>query len=405
MHRERFVQIIITFLVLKECYSINLRNNVGSAVLNSPDSELNFSQLAWKYGYDSEQHYVTTEDGYILTTFRMKARKCGDKTPPLLLMHGLLMSSDTFLDAGPGVGLAYLLADACYDVWVGNVRGNYHSRAHVTLNPDIDAKFWNFSYDQMGYYDVPATVDYVLEQTGERNLRYIGYSQGAGSAFIMCSERPGYCDKLRVFITLAPSTRHKYTKSQLARSLVINFRKYERVLTKARVYEVLGKPESVPDYVAMFCRLNMGPGSICRSALTLLDSSHPRSVTLSTVSTLFGHLTAGTSIHNLAHYGQDMVSDDFHKFDYGADNLNVYGTKYPPKYKLRATTAPVFIIYGGNDGLVGVKDVEWLVSQLPNVIETWLVPDPKWNHVDFMYSQHIPTLIFPKIQQYLMRYN
>lgn len=50
-----------------------------------------------KYGYRSEVHKVTTEDGYILEMHRIP--KDGGK--PVLLMHGLLDSSSTWVIMRP----------------------------------------------------------------------------------------------------------------------------------------------------------------------------------------------------------------------------------------------------------------------------------------------------------------
>lgn len=42
----------------------------------------------------------------------------------------------------------FVAVDAGYDAWLGNLRGNKYSRQHLTLDPDNDAEFWDFSYPE-----------------------------------------------------------------------------------------------------------------------------------------------------------------------------------------------------------------------------------------------------------------
>ena len=97
----------------------------------------------------------------------------------------------------------YILADAGYDVWMGNSRGNTYSCAHLNLSRS-DAKFWDFSFHEMGMYDLPATIDHIIAQTGQQKIYYVGHSQGTTSFFAMLSEKPEYNDKIIKFVALAP---------------------------------------------------------------------------------------------------------------------------------------------------------------------------------------------------------
>ncbi|XP_044010329.1 lipase member N-like [Aphidius gifuensis] len=95
------------------------------------------------------------------------------------------------------------LADKGYDVWLGNFRGTSYGRSHVELSPD-DKKFWDYSFYEHGYYDVPASIDFVLNITNQNSLIYIGMSMGTTSIFITLSERPEYNLKIQLVICLCP---------------------------------------------------------------------------------------------------------------------------------------------------------------------------------------------------------
>jgi lysosomal acid lipase/cholesteryl ester hydrolase len=96
-----------------------------------------------------------------------------------------------------------MLADAGYDVWMGNARGNKNSRYHEWLSPNSEV-FWDFSWHEIGQFDLPAMIDYTLGQTGQSKLHYAGHSQGTTSFFVMASLKPEYNDKIITMHALAP---------------------------------------------------------------------------------------------------------------------------------------------------------------------------------------------------------
>ena len=81
-----------------------------------------------------------------------------------------------------------MLANAGYDVWLGNSRGNKHSRRHTKYNPDKDKLFWEFTFQDLADYDLPAVFTYVSNYTNQK-LHYIGHSQGTIQMHIALSKR------------------------------------------------------------------------------------------------------------------------------------------------------------------------------------------------------------------------
>ena len=70
--------------------------------------------------------------------------------------------------------MAFILADAGYDVWMPNTRGNKYNKQHTSLNPEKDWKYWNNgSSVDMAKHDIPAFIEYVIEITEVKNITII----------------------------------------------------------------------------------------------------------------------------------------------------------------------------------------------------------------------------------------
>lgn len=61
-------------------------------------------------------------------------------------------------------------------------------------------------WDEMGRFDVPASVDYVLNVTGQAKLAaYFGYSLGCSTFFIGASQHPRLNDQVEIMVGLGPT--------------------------------------------------------------------------------------------------------------------------------------------------------------------------------------------------------
>ncbi|KFP48265.1 Lipase member M, partial [Cathartes aura] len=176
------------------------------------------SEIIRYHGYPSEEYQVTTEDGYILGGFRIHAEKSWEEQPKyslgFVLAHGALGDAIHWISNGPKNSLGFVLADAGYDVWMGNSRGNTWSLKHKTLKT-CQKEFWQFSFDEIGKYDIPAELYFIMNKTGQKDLYYVGHSEGSTAGFIAFSTYPELAQKVKVFFALGPAATITYATSPL----------------------------------------------------------------------------------------------------------------------------------------------------------------------------------------------
>ena len=107
-----------------------------------------WADMMARYGYDWEAYDVTTDDHYIIKTYRILG-KTGQEdswvTPEtskgsVLCQHGGGQDAWTWMGRIQNDDLPFQLqlVDAGYDVWVANSRGTGVSWGHETLDPMVD---------------------------------------------------------------------------------------------------------------------------------------------------------------------------------------------------------------------------------------------------------------------------
>ncbi|XP_017888742.1 lipase 3-like [Ceratina calcarata] len=362
--------------------------------------------LAVKAGYQAESYEVVTEDGYILGLERITG---SEKSPPaagkpvVLLIHGLLDCSPSWVFPGPEKGFALMLSDWGYDVWMGNVRGNRYSRKHVNLtvsNPD----YWLFSWHEMGVYDIPAMIDYALKISKQEKLFLVSHSQGGSAFFVMATERPEYQEKIIASFALAPATFMNNSKNPLLNILAPHSSDIKFMLDLIGMSEFKPSKKLIQTLGKIVCDDQSFLQPVCKNIVFLIGGFNDKDMNLTLLSTVVQYDPAGASTRQFVHYAQLMTSGKFRKYDHGLiGNMKKYGQIHPPDYDLAKVKLPVYIYYGSNDILVAPEDTRKLYEKLPNA-QKFLVPYEYFTHLDFLWGKHVDIWVYNQVLSLMERY-
>lgn len=350
-----------------------------------------------RFGYFSESHQITTEDGYILTLHRISSTSGQNNTKrPVLLFPGLFSSSADFVVLGK-TSLGLLLASDGYDVWLGNQRGSAYGRQHISIDPDRKPKkFFNFSFHEIGIYDLPASIDYIRNVTKNDKIFFIGHSQGGQSFFVLNSIKTEYNDRIVAAVGLAPTSYQFHTRSILFRFMAIIYDYLEEYLNSSSIYEVLPHSELISILAQFVCNTLYQSTNICLW-IVKFTSGFDDLIKPSLMPLAFTNFPAGGSAKQILHKVQLLRHNRFSQYDYGPKrNLKRYRQITPPLYNLSQITIPVLLITSPNDLQADYRDVKRAGREIPNAIVKY-AKSPKFNHLEFIWSYKAHTFVYSDV--------
>lgn len=224
------------------------------------------------WGYKCEDVDIETEDGFILRLHHLTSPKHEKPGYPVILQHGILSNSVTFM-VNEERSLAFWLLEQGYDVYVSNIRTNFGMPHRTYSNSDPRYYAWG-----VRVHCLPPSI--LLETLNSLRLRhrsrrlpcttclpssttsarrqasrrvtpvllalsicahpdprttlqpaYIGHSQGCGTMYIALSRgvRPDLGNKLACFISLAPAVYAGPALRKFPFSLMRKFAKSRKV--------------------------------------------------------------------------------------------------------------------------------------------------------------------------------
>eukprot|EP00824_Muranothrix_gubernata_P005635 TRINITY_DN1733_c0_g1_i2.p1 TRINITY_DN1733_c0_g1~~TRINITY_DN1733_c0_g1_i2.p1 ORF type:complete len:358 (+),score=34.33 TRINITY_DN1733_c0_g1_i2:168-1241(+) len=314
-------------------------------------------------------HKVLTEDGYILTIFRIPGRQgeslrdAKEKQKPVILyQHGVLDSSDGIACNDVKKNPGYLMSEMGFDVWFSNSRGNVYSRAHRSLSPKESA-FWDFSFEDMGLFDLPAVIDYIIKETKVKGLHLLGHSQGTMLSWVsLIKKKESLKGKVKSFAAWGPVARCDKATSPLVVNVFAGT-PLLKILDTFGIHELFPRNFMESEAQKYICKIIP---FLCKITLSLISDSDPSLDNEEQLDVLGAHFPSGTSTKDALHIRQIKKQERFASYDYGSSmNLKLYGQEKNPDFDFsQILDIPIGLFVGSKDILGDPEDNHWLKVKL-----------------------------------------
>lgn len=214
---------------------------------------------------------------------------------------------------------------------------------HRNLDPQ-QLEFWQFSFHEIGLFDLPAMINYILSFTQKPSLFYVGHNQGATALFVLLSTKTEFNAKILNAQLFAPIAFMDYPHPLISVNLADNVRRsvlysnfnFFSMITKANLLLNTYCPDKNP-ILAMNCAnlwfMLFGKNSAAIEMDPKIIFEVPN------------HISPTASRKQWNHFLQLAVSGKFRQYDNN-------GYSNPTEYNLLNVKAPMYFYQAAEDLVV-----------------------------------------------------
>ena len=350
-----------------------------------------------------EEIQVVTADRYVNTIWALTSKDEFNRNgKSIIIQHGLLDTSFTWLILAEK-SIAKLLCDEGYKVYLPNMRGNQFSKSHLDYDASLNSDYWDFSFDEMAQYDLPAIVNLIKKRDGVDKVDYMGHSQGTLIFFLSYMNNPDYMEKnINKFIGVGvvPNVNH-------AQHFLLDLAVLSGIDKIIPVKNFMTFPIELGQILVPFC--SGKAKTLCHTILTICFGGFEdtRRVDYDRLGkNIFMHMPGGTSLQNMRHWLQAFDKKQMLKYDYGSiiENLVHYGQLTPPKYDL--TQMKTYKI----KSMITVSDADPFCNPIDTLEFLLNIKDQKninvlnlrnYNHIDYLWADSAYEELYPQFLDFL----
>ncbi len=314
-----------------------------------------------------EVHTVTTPDLWHLRVCRYKPKS--GEGEPVLMVHGFMSTQFNFA-LPAGASMADALAEAGYDCWVMELRGNR------TSIPPFGHSIGDASMDDHILRDIPATIRYIQKTTGYAKIHWVGHSMG-GMLLYAHDAVLGSAD-LASGTTLGSPIGFQDVPFPRFAGLGLTLRK--------------------TSWLALRCvqRLIINICHLFKPQLALIPVNYENMNPILDASNMFSTLDAppigvSESLSNAL---------ETHKWSVKDETVNVFD-------HLKDLQVPLFAIFGAGDPFVPVEHAKTFFDQIRNTDKRFMMLSKAngnvadYSHVDLVFGRETKKEVFTPVVEWM----